>query len=560
MKNISLISVLIRLEMNKRYSLMLSLVLVLALSACKKNKSEPTANRTELSLDSIFLYAKQVYYWNDRLPTYEAFNPRQYAGSTDLDKYENELFGIAGYSLNKYDVYKSKGVYQNFPKYSNISDKTKQNPSPTGMVIKNESMAVDLSGNGNDVGLRVISYLNNDNSYTPIITAVYENSPANKAGITRGWLIYKINGQVYGKNYNTEKSALNAALIADNVQFDLVSVAGILASPQVLITKTVTLSKAVYKSSPIYAKKIFTAGTKKIGYLNFARFSVLTNMGGDPSDANLDPVFADFANAGVTDLIVDLRYNGGGYVMTAQYLMNLIAPPSLAGKMMYAEYYNSTMQNRNATIMKNQPVVDADGKFEYYNGKIANYYDNADYSVARNTTYFKKKGSLNNVQNVIFLVTDQTASASELVINSLRPYMNVKIIGETTYGKPIGFFPIIIENRYELYLSMYETKNSNGVGGYYDGLTPDYDENSGNYPNLWDDVSCDFGDPNEAYLAQALQILAPGATVQSSSGKTAKIGTVMANPANTLNNSKIVGKYRAGKGEFVGMIDRPKQK
>ncbi|WP_299568574.1 S41 family peptidase [uncultured Pedobacter sp.] len=550
--------------MNKKYFLILFTVSALAFGSCKKSKStpQPVASRTELSLDSIFLYAKQVYYWNDKLPTYDVFNPRKYTtGSTDLDKYENELFGIAGYSLNKYDVYKNQGVYQNWPKYSTISDKTLDNPNPTATIIKNEAMAVDLSGNGNDVGLRVVSYLNKDGSYLPVITAVYGNSPADKAGVKRGWLISKIGSKAYGANYSNEKVELNAALAASSVSLELVSIAGLVANPPVKITKTVTLSKVSYKSSPIYAKKIFTAGAKKIGYLNFARFSVLSNPDGNaPSDNDLDLVFNEFVGAGVTDLIVDLRYNGGGYVMTAEYLINLIAPSSLTGKMMYAEYYNSTMQNRNATIMKNQPIVNASGKIVYHNGKIANYHDNSDYSVAGNTSYFNKKGSLNNIQNIVFLVTDNTASASELVINSLRPYLNVKLVGETTYGKPIGFFPVVIENRYEVYFSMFESKNANGIGGYYDGMKPDYDENSGNYPNLWDDISHDFGDPEEAYLAQALAILAPGVSVQSSgSGKISK-ATVMAKPTNILNNSKIVGKHRAGKEDFVGMIDRPKQK
>lgn len=111
---------------------------MLVLGSCKKNKVEPAAeaDRTDLSLDSIFLYAKQVYYWNEKLPSYETFNPRKYkSGSISLDNYKSALFGIAGYSLNKYDV------YQNSPKYSYISDKTTHNPSATGIFINNETLA-----------------------------------------------------------------------------------------------------------------------------------------------------------------------------------------------------------------------------------------------------------------------------------------------------------------------------------------------------------------------------------------------------------------------------------
>jgi len=562
---------LIRFKMNKRYYLMLVLASVLTLSACKKNKSEPQpTTRAELSLDSIFLYAKQVYYWNDKLPTYEIFNPRKYTGSTDLDRYENALFGIAGYSANKYDVYKEGGVYQNYPKYSFIIDQ-KEDSGLAGAILNSNNYAVDWNGNGNDIGIRVVSYLL-DNTYTkylPFVTAVYPNSPADHAGIKRGWVITKINGQTYGTNYTNEKKSLNDALNANSVPLELTN----------YLTGTkinITLTKTAYKTSPIYASKIFTAGAKKIGYINLARFSILTGLFNDPAnytDTYLDPVFAEFASAGVTDLVVDLRYNGGGYSVMVDHMLNLMAPSSLDGQTTYAEYYNSTMTNDKATILKNQPMLDANNKIQYQNGQIVNYYDHGDYSVSGNTMHFKKKGNLNTVQNIVFLVTGNTASSSELVINALKPYMNVKLVGETTYGKPIGFFPLVIENRYQVWMSMIETKNSRGEGGYFDGMKPDYDENEiigydkdenpiYKYPDLWDDVRYDFGDPKEAYLAQALQILAPGVTVQSSGagGKLAKTNSTSANPAGTLSKSKITGKQKLGKEEFVGMIDQPKRK
>lgn len=567
--------------MNKKIYLIFFLVISLfGLEACKKSKTDPTnqeevrpedeippttGNRTQLSLDSIFLYAKQVYYWNDKLPTYKAFNPRQYTGATDLDKYEAALFGIANYSLNKYDV------YQTSPKYSYISDQTEDNPGATGFVINNQTLSVDLSGNGYDVGIRLVSYLLDDvkAKYIPFVTAVYQNSPAEKAGVKRGWYISKANGQSYGTNYTTEISSLNAALNKSSVTLELVN----------YITKatiTVTLNKASYKSSPVYANKIFTAGSKKIGYFAMARFSRLTvPSSADPSDTDLDPVFTAFANAGVTDLIVDLRYNGGGYIQTAEYLINLISTSANNGKVMYTEHYNIGMQSNKATILKNQPLLDANGDIQRFNGNIVTYYDymKNPYSVANNTATFSKKGSLNSIQNVIFLVTDNTASSSELVINSLKPYMNVKLVGETTYGKPIGFYPIVIENRYEVYFSMFESKNASGTGGYYTGMVPDYNQAEiigydkdkkpiYRYPNLWDDIRYDFGDINEAYLAQALSVLAPGATITtSSSGKSILAGsTTLAIPSNTLNNSKVFGKYKVGKEEFIGMLEEPGRK
>ncbi|MCJ0743574.1 S41 family peptidase [Pedobacter montanisoli] len=549
--------------MKKNFTLKLFvLVAIAAFTACKKSSVQPTpeppkpdpvtpvtATRKELSLDSIFLYAKDVYYWNTNLPTYGDFNPRRFTSlSKDLDNYNAELLEIAKYSNSM--EYKTTSTA---PKYSYIFDRTNKNPTAFN---SKDQLAVDLLGNGNDIGVRIVSYLtsnSNSSPYYPFITAVYQGSPADLAGLKRGWYISKINGQSYGANYSAESSSLNTALSGTNVQLDLINYL-------TKATKSVTLTKAVYKSSPIYTKKIYDAGGKKIGYLNFARFSMLSTPGRNPSDTNLDPVFAEFAAANVTDLIVDLRYNGGGYVSTAEYMINLIAPSALNGKVMYTEYYNSKMQNKQATIMRNQPLLDINDKIQYVNGRIANYFDDADYSTTANTAKFDKKGGLNTIQNVVFIVSGNTASASELVINSLKPYVNVKTVGATTYGKPIGFFPVTIENRYDVYFSMFETKNSLGQGGYFNGITPDYDEaNASAYPNLWDDPTHDFGDVKEAYLDQALKVLAPSTTVQPIGAKLA--GTeMMTNTMNKLSRTKITGKRNIGKGEFVGMVSSPRRK
>ncbi len=544
---------------------MLFMVSMLAVTACKKNKVDPkpttqeetkpedeippvTTNRFELSQDSIFLYAKQLYFWNDQLPTYKVFNPRKYtSGSSDLAKFNSLIFGIAGYSTSKYDVYKIGNVYQNSPKYSYVSDKTTKNPTA---VVMDKSMAVDLEGNGNDIGLRLIAYITNETTraYYLFVTAVYNGSPADEAGFRRGMIITKLNGNTVGANYENDLSTLNSALAGSVVNIEARTFIG-------ATTLTKSLTKRSYKSSPIYKQKVITAGSKKIGYFAFARFSKLTVSGRTPSDVNLDAVFNDFQNQGITDLVVDLRYNGGGYIETAEYLINLIASTSNNGKVMFTEHYNATMQNNKATILKNQPLLNASGNVQYQNGNIVTYFDYIanPYSVANNTTTFSKKGGLNSVQNVVFLVTKNTASASELVINSLKPYIGVKVIGATTYGKPIGFFPITIENRYEVYFSLFETKNSLGQGGYYDGIKPEtgYDEDADPSGAFWDDVRYDFGDVNEAYLAGALKILAPGTTVTNS----AKVASTMSVNGNVFN-LKDVEKMKPVKNDsFVGMVE-----
>ncbi|PIG96447.1 hypothetical protein CS542_08835 [Pedobacter sp. IW39] len=133
------------------------------------------------------------------------------------------------------------------------------------------------------------------------------------------------------------------------------------------------------------------------------------------SDASLDPVFADFSAQGVTDLIVDLRYNGG-YVNTASYLTNLIAPSGTSGQTMFTELYNPLMQAGNATILANQPLLDGTVRLYVKTENTDCGHDN--YSVAARLPLVK--GSLGGINNIVFIVTRNTASASEIVINSLN--------------------------------------------------------------------------------------------------------------------------------------------
>jgi C-terminal processing protease CtpA/Prc len=537
--------------------------------ACKKNKANPTPapvtpvtpppitppTRGELSRDSIFLYAKQIYFWNDVLPTIEVFNPRRFTtASTDFANYQQEVFAISQISVNSATgrPFEFVSATSTRAKYSYVSDKSLKNPTA---YIPSVS-AVDLEGNGNDLGARIGLYAfadfdrnTNVGNYSVCIQAVYQNSPAEKAGLVRGDRITKMNGTPVGSNLNGEIDLINSFLATTTTSMTLEIV-----KPNGVVS-TVTLNKAVYKSSPIYRTKIFTSGAKKIGYLAYARFSNMSN-----SQAELEAAFTSFANEGVSDLIIDLRYNGGGYVNTAQHLINLIAPSSLNGNVMMTEHFNSTMQNGQATILANQPLLDGAGKVQFSNGRMLTYAD-VNYSVSRNTDLFAKKGNLNNVSNVVFLVTSATASSSELVINSLRPHIKVTLVGLTTFGKPIGFFPITIENRYDVYFSLFQTRNSAGVGDFFAGFTPDFLMSEHTIPTPTTTPLRNFGDPEDLFTARALSILAPGITGFSNSNLPLKIAKKQSSifPSQNLN-SLVSPDYgllpESPKGnEFIGMIE-----
>ncbi|EOR93655.1 Carboxyl-terminal protease [Arcticibacter svalbardensis MN12-7] len=528
--------------MNKKKAKSLTSILsvaVIALSiitGCKKDK-ETNSSRVELITDSVFLYAKEVYLWNTSLPTYDAFNPRKYVQTDEEAGFNQELFAITRYPINS-----ATGLSYEYnlgsvddTKYSFISNTDDDNPIA---FVGNAQSSVDLEGNGYDLGID-ITLDGTAKNYTPYVTAVAHNSPAEKAGIKRGDKITSINGTAVGSNfYGSEEDLLNNTFFNNTV-----SPATLKGTTRDGTALNVTLNVSSYKSTPIICDTVYTAGAKKIGYLAYSAFTTPTN-----SESALAEVFTNFATAGVTDLIIDLRYNGGGYVSTAQYLANLIAPSSINGSVMFTEHYNTMMQEKKATILKNLPYRDDNDKIQYSNGRMKTYYDDIDYTVAGNTTLFAKKGSLSNIRNVVFIVTSSTASASELVINSLKPYMNVQLVGEQSYGKPVGFFPIKID-KYDVYLSMFESRNKEDKADYYAGFTPD--------ALAKDNYSYLLGDKNENSINAAYQYLVDGVFPVSTSSTTSSMKT---SRGAVLKAFEAGNKKLPAKG-FRGMIeDRIKAK
>ncbi|WP_158544411.1 S41 family peptidase [Pedobacter miscanthi] len=363
-------------------------------SACKKAQvsvddadeivSPTTGTRSQFTLDSIFLYAKQVYLWNDVLPGYAEFNPRQkYGGiSSDITAFKKELFDISQLKINTItgSPYELPVYFEN-PKYSNLQ-LGRSTPGSTAAVV----------------------------------------------------------------NPNTA----------------------------------------------VLASKIISSGNTPVAYIALGSFPSLSS-----SKAVLDQAFDDLATANPKVIVIDLRSNGGGYLETAEYVANLIVPASLNGKVMYSEVFNPAMQNGTAKILKHQPYLDANGKTAVYNGRNATMAD-VDYTIAGNTYKFNKKGSLQTIQSVYFIVSGNTASASEMLISSLKPFFDIKLIGEKTYGKPVGFFGINID-QYSIYLSSFLIKNASGWSDYFTGMQPDVPVKGADNPVL--------GDPAESCLSAALELI-----------------------------------------------------
>ena len=458
----------------------------------KNDLQTPTTNREFLTRDSIFLYAKQTYFWNIGMPSYDDFNPRRYSNNDQVLAALKALPSTGGKD-----------------KYSFIDD---------GKV------ATQLGGVSGDYGFSA----NYDSGNLLRVKYVYPNSPAALAGLKRGYIISNINGRTTLRNSQADIDNVNDGILGSNPTISLT-----VTKPDQSVQSFV-VARGSYNINPILFSNTYTVGTKKVGYLVFNSFT--TN-----SLPLLDAAFNKFTTDGVTELIIDLRYNGGGSVATSEAFTNLIAPAAQNGKVMYTTYWTKTMQDHQATILQNQKFYDTNSSgvkslFSMFD------YDYKPIAAAGNQEFFKKRGSLNGLTRVYFLVTGGTASASELLINNLKPVMDVKLIGRKTYGKPVGFFAIHI-NKNDLYIPQFQTKNSADFGDYFDGMTVDKD--------LADDLTRDFGDPAESLLSQALNYSATGRftsftrdnTISSTSG----ISSVQIDQANEKLNH-----------EFKGMIETRK--
>lgn len=319
--------------------------------------------------------------------------------------------------------------------------------------------------NGMDFGLK---YINNDsNKLFGYVRYVLPNSDAANKNLTRGTIFYSVNGVVLtDQNYSELYKPTITLQLAD---YDNGKI-----TPN---GKSITLNQTAYAENPIYLHKIITEGSQKIGYLMYNGFY-------DEYDLQLNEVFGTFKNNGVTDLVLDLRYNSGGSVQSAEYLASMITG-QFTGQLLLRQKWNTKLEKY---ITDDNPNALKDNFVD----KIENTPIN---SLRLNKVYV--------------LTTKSSASASELVINSLKPYIQVIQIGETTTGKNVGSVTLYDaidfskeksnkNHRYAMQPIVVKTVNKDGFGEYENGITPNIilSEDYGNLGIL--------GDPNEPYLKTAL--------------------------------------------------------
>lgn len=278
---------------------------------------------------------------------------------------------------------------------------------------------------------------------------VEAQSPAAAQGLVRGDVVLSVNGKSAAELLaSMDFSALNASQVGELLTLQVDNGTRV---------RHVTLAAAVYPLTPLPVSRVLSqASGSKVAYLVLKDFVTQAEL-------PLLDAFETFRAAGASELILDLRYNGGGLISVTSLLASLVAGSAHHGKVF-------TRLNFNAR----QSASNLDYRFDATQSGFA---------------------------RVLVLTGLRTCSASELLVNGLKPYVEVVTLGGQTCGKPVGFVPV--ESCGSTISAVnFETLNARGEGAYYDGIAASC--------AVAEDFDKALGDPNETLTAAALGYLQNG--------------------------------------------------
>jgi carboxyl-terminal processing protease len=397
----------------KKLIIVLSIILSI-FSSCKKDDPVPGVT-PEMARDTLYFIMKDWYYWYNLMPSVTRGN---YADPyTLLDAMR----------------------YKELDRWSFVADYDEFMAEMRGEFV----------GHGIRIGL--------DNSNKARIAMIYKNSPLYTSKVRRGWMIKTVNGYdlsaiMLAGNSDAYDEALgpgnegvtNVFVFARDGKADTT----ITSAKKKFIINSVLLYDTIKLSSGIIA-----------GHLVLESFI-------EPTDDELQVAFAFFKNNNVKDIILDLRYNTGGFLDASQLLASYIAGNGFTTTTYARLDYNNKRQDYNQTY----PFV------------------TTQYPIA--------------ATKLVVITTRSTASASEAVMNGLSPIINFVSVGDTTNGKPTGMNGWECGKKYFFWPITFKIVNSSNEGDYFDGFPPD--------KIAIDDITHDFDSRDEECLNEAIRFLETG--------------------------------------------------
>ena len=286
------------------------------------------------------------------------------------------------------------------------------------------------------------------------VTFVFDGSPADQAGVRRGDVVLAINGFPLARLFQAApEDGWPTAGAADDatVRLDLADADG--------AVRQVTLTRAEYATPAVAVRRVIDSGADRIGYVLLRHFF-------GQAGAEFQEVARRLRSSGVTDLVLDLRMNGGGRLTDAALVAGAVAGRLFDGRTFLRLSYNDRYRDLDRQSVLQAPAW----------------------------------GGL-RLRRLIVITSEETCSAAEAVINGLAPHIEVITIGATTCGKPVGMTRVTYGER-EYSVLTFSILNARGEGGYFTGLRPTCPAD--------DDSTREFGNPEEASLKAALHYLRAG--------------------------------------------------
>lgn len=320
-----------------------------------------------------------------------------------------------------------------------------------------------------------------DGEFFLVVCYVSKDSPASKAGLKRGDIILTLDGKAITKDnvydaFNTRSVVLGVTGLAGNyISGDV---------------RNVSLTAVDMYEDPVLLTSTYDVAGKKIGYLVYNGFDL-------KSSQTLPDVFRSFKSEGIDELIIDLRYNGGGYAFTESLLASMIAPPAnvQAGDVFQTEIYNSILSEAWEDL-----------------GQDTGIYFSTKHQLDDDSETIDVSDANPGISKLYAIVTDGSASASEGLIVGLTPYMDIVLVGRQTYGKYCAGILLAPED-------LYNKKNDYSIiknWGMYVMISK-FADRDGNNASIPDGIPVDItaednpldgyqlGDENETMLRAALQ-------------------------------------------------------